>query len=168
MAGGVGALIVVTDANIRIQLEDGGLTADAFLLGEDLLAPEEVVMELGPVLGPKVVELGLPLLTTGDALEAEWQGLRERHNRPSDVDLYGLLHALVLGCRLLTGDRHLREAGEAEGVKVSGLLWLLDRLVAEAVVTGRAARQSLQAIRDRGARLPADECDRRLGEWGRA
>lgn len=166
MAGGVGGLILVTDANIWIQLEDGGLLAAAFLPGDDLAAPEEVVMELGPVLGPKVVGLGLRLLTTGEELDDEWRDLRARYGRPSDVDLYGLLHARVLRCRLVTGDRHLREAAEAEGVEVSGLLWLLDRLVGEGAVAGRVARRGLQAIRDRGARLPDDECERRMLEWG--
>ncbi len=67
----------------------------------------------------------------------------------------------------MTVSRHLRQAAEAEGVEVSGLPWLLDRLVAEGVVARQAARQSLQVIRDRGARLPTDERDKRLSEWAR-
>jgi len=165
VAGGVGGLILITDANIWIQLEDGGLTAEAFVLDDELAAPDGIVYELGPVLGPKVLDLGLRMLDTGENLDADWRDLRDRYRRPGDVDLYGLLHARLLACRLVTGDRHLREAAEAEGVAVSGLLWLLDRMVAEGVVGRRAARRSLQAIRDRGARLPDGECDRRMLEW---
>ena len=68
------------------------------MLAHEPAAPEEIVMELGPVLGPKAVGPGLRRLTTGGELEAAWQELRERYNRPSDVDLYGLLHARALAC----------------------------------------------------------------------
>jgi hypothetical protein len=166
VAGGVGALTLVTDANIWIQLEDGGLTEAAFALGCGVTAPDDIVGELGPVLGRKVVALGLRVLSTGEELETDWQALRRRYPRPGDVDLYGLLHARLLTCRLVTGDRHLREAAEAEGVEVSGLLWLLDRMVEQSIVTRAAARRGLRAIRGRGARLPEDECERRMLEWG--
>ena len=159
-------MILVTDANIWIQLQDGGLLAKAFQLGYELAAPDEIGNELGPVLGARVEELGLLMLSTGEELDAGWQALRTRYARPGDVDLYALLHARLLACRLVTGDRHLREAAEAEGVQVSGLLWLLDQLVETALIGKRTARRSLQAIRDRGARLPEDECERRMLEWG--
>ena len=163
---GAGRVILVTDANIWIQLEDGGLVSKAFELGYELAAPDLIVDELGPRLGSQVLGLGLALLATGEEMDEAWQELRARHNRPGDVDLYGLLHARLLSCRLITGDRHLREAAEVEDVEVSGLLWLLDRMVESGVVPRRTARTSLQAIRDRGARLPDGECDRRMCEWG--
>jgi hypothetical protein len=49
---------------------------------------------------------------------------------------------------------------------VSGLLWLLDQMVEAGVIPRRKARLSLQAILDRGARLPEDECTARLCAWG--
>lgn len=159
-------MILVTDANIWIQLEDGGLLEEAFQLGCRLAAPDLIVSELGPVLGPRVCELGLVLLATEDGAEDDWADLRTRYPRPGDVDLYGLLQARLLACRLVTGDRHLREAAETEGIEVSGLLWLLDLMVELDVLGRRAARRSLQAICDRGARLPMEECERRMVEWG--
>lgn len=159
-------MILVTDANIWIQLEDGGLLEEAFGLGYRLAAPDLIVSELGPVLGPRVCELGLVLLAPEEDADEDWTDLRQRYPRPGDVDLYGLLHARLLACRLVTGDRHLREAAEAEGIEVSGLLWLLDLMVQLEVVPGRVARRSLQAICDRGARLPMEECERRIRGWG--
>ncbi len=158
-------MILVTDANIWIQLEDGDLLVAVFELGLELAAPDQIVRELGPALGPRVCELGVRLLPTVDALDAPWQDLRARYPRPGDVDLYGLLHARLLAARLVTGDRHLREAAEQEGVAVSGLLWLLDLMVEAQCITPQTARRSLQAIRDRGARLPDEDCARRMREW---
>ena len=159
-------MILVTDANIWIQLEDGGLLEEAFQLGYQLAAPDLIVSELGPVLGPRVCELGLVLLAPEEDADEDWTDLRQRYPRPGDVDLYGLLHARLLACRLVTGDRHLREAAEAEGIEVSGLLWLLDLMAELGVVSTRSARRSLQAICDRGARLPMEECERRILDWG--
>lgn len=90
-----------------------------------------------------------------------------KYRRPGDADLFGLLHAARAGTRLLSGDGDLRQAAESEGVDVSGLLWLLDRLVQDTIIPPRRAGRALQSMIDQGARLPADECDSRLLKWWR-
>jgi len=66
----------------------------------------------------------------------------------------------------VTGDNSLRKAAEAEGVTVRGVLWVLDELVAAAAVTPARAAEGLRTMLAQGARLPSDECRRRLGAWG--
>ena len=156
---------LVSDANIWIHLDHGGLLQTAFSLSAQFTTPDVVVAELGGDLGGRVVRLGLAVVRTEPGLEAAWRRLRHVYPAPSDADLWALLHASRSGARLLTGDRHLRCVAEAESVDVSGLLWLLDEMVSTGCLRSNVAAQSLQAMLDRGARLPPDECERRFLTW---
>lgn len=158
--------MLVMDANIWIDLDNGGLLDAAFDLPYNLATPDVVVdQELGDELGEGVCKRGVHVLATDENQQREWEELRSRYERPGDTDLYALLHARLMGTRLVTGDRHLREAAATEGVDVSGVLWLLDEMVARDVVDGHDAACGLQAMLDRGARLPDGECERRLLQW---
>ena len=130
--------------------------------------PDVVVAELGLELGGELQALGLEVLSTPPERQGAWSVLRNGYGLPSDADLYALLHAKLMDARLITGDRDLRHAAEADGVQVNGLLWLMDELVTSRLVTTRAAAHGLQEILERGACLPADECERRLKGWRRA
>ena len=121
--------------------------------------------ELGDELRQEVCKRGVHILTTDEDQQREWEELRSNYGRPGDADLYGLLHARLLETRLVTGDRHLREAAEKEGVEVSGVLWLLDEMVAVSVIGEQDVARGLQAMINCGARLPHDECQKRLLRW---
>jgi len=129
--------------------------------------PDVVVEEELGELGDAILARGVTALRADEQLQQEWEELRSAYRLPSDADLYGLVHARHLGTRLVTGDRDLRESAEAEGVEVSGVLWLLDELVDTELVTGPNAARGLQAMLDQHARLPRDECERRLRKWVR-
>lgn len=129
------------------------------------MTPDVVVDEIGEELSERVRELGLEVLTTGPSTMELLGELRAKYRGPGDADLHGLLLAREDGSRLLTGDGHLRQAAESEGVEVSGLLWLMDRLVDERVIPPGRAASALQEIVDHGARLPEDECEKRLLKW---
>ena len=67
---------------------------------------------------------------------------------------------------LLTGDRVLREAAEAEGIAVHGLLWLLDRMEAEGVCDHPTLHAGLTKTADHPrCRLPRREIDARLRRY---
>jgi len=154
------------DANIWIDLDNGGLLEAALDLPCELATPDVVVdAELGDELGGEIRQRGVRVLTTDEDQQREWQILRSKYAGAGDADLCGLLHARLLDTRLVTGDRHLREAAEQEGVAVSGVLWLLDEMVAAGVVNSHDAAHGLQAMLDCGARLPDDECAERLLRW---
>ena len=48
---------------------------------------------------------------------------------------------------------------------MSGVLWLLDEMVAFSAVGKQDAARALQAMLHYGARLPHDECEKRLLRW---
>ena len=50
------------------------------------------------------------------------------------------------GYRLLTGDKKLRNHAEDEGVLVSGILYLVDKFVAEQLITGTVMAERLELL----------------------
>ena len=78
------------------------------------------------------------------------------------------LLARTEGAILLTGDSTLCKAAQASDVKVRGVLWVLDELVEASRLLPAKAAEALGLIRDGGAFLPQDECDKRIAKWMRA
>lgn len=124
-----------------------------------------VLPELGADLAARVRQLGVQELVTAADDETAFVELRSRYSKPGDADLYALLQAMLLSSRLLTGDRHLREAAEAEGAVVAGMLWFLDDLIRHQAVSSPHAAQALESMLAHGARLPLDQCHRRIRGW---
>ena len=58
------------------------------------------------------------------------------------------------GYRLLTGDKKLRNHAEDEGVLVSGILYLVDKFVAEQLITGTVMAERLEMLLKVNPRLP--------------
>jgi hypothetical protein len=79
--------------------------------------------------------------------------------------LAAFLLAKVIEATLLTGDRRLIELAKANRMSVHGVLWLLDEMVHYQAITPGQAANALGRMLDRGARLPADECRKRLVRW---
>ena len=156
----------VTDANVWIDLDHGGLLGRAFDLGDDLLVPDIVFAELLSPDTDLLLRLGLRVVGLTGAQLSEIQGtMAGRYNRASRRDLASLIYARDHGVTLLTGDGPLRKAATAERVEVHGVLWLLDRLLLREVVTRPEACRSLELIVEGGARLPRREVSKRLAAW---
>jgi len=155
----------VADANVWIDLLEGGLIEALFHLSFGCVIPDVVMHELSEPTRQQlksygVVERELPPEQVREVLR-----LAARYPRPSRTDLFALVLAQSLGTILLTGDRRLREAAETEGVPVHGTLWLLDQMVAEGVVTRREAATALEQMRAGDRRLPKNEVEERLRRW---
>ena len=146
--------LCVTDTNVWIDLEAAGLIELAFQLPLDFQAPDVIVAELVRPEGKALTGQGLKEreLTGAEVLEVAL--LAARHHRPSRVDLFALALARSDGAVLLTGDRHLREAAEREGVEVHGTLWLIDLMIERSLLEPEEAARRLRQARERGRRLP--------------
>jgi len=93
--------------------------------------------------------------------------LRGKNPPLSIADLSVLVLARQTGAVLLSGDGPLRTVARREGVEVHGILWVLDRLVAGGVLSGRRAAEVIGVMRQNGSRLPEEECERRIRAWMR-
>ena len=97
--------VLVSDANILIDMEEGELLTAFFALPfefiiPDILFEEELVDE-----HPHLPELGLKLEELSGELMAKVFELIAVHAKPSGNDMFAVCLAMELGCPLLTGDK---------------------------------------------------------------
>ncbi len=166
-------LVLITDANVWIDLQTGQVLADAVKLDFELVLPDVVHSELErrrPALFEELrllVDLQHVVLGELDPSGVQLAlSLGERYPRPQRPDLFSLTMAKLRKAILVTGDKHLREAAEAERVEVHGTLWLMEALVAQEVVTKRRATGALRRMLRGDRRLPESECERLMRRWG--
>jgi predicted nucleic acid-binding protein len=155
----------VVDTSVLIDLHVGRLLKPVFQLPLFLMAPDVLIAELQEPRGDLLVDYGLTRIElSGDEVQEVYR-LATLYRGPSVNDLFALVAAKTMGALLLTGDRHLREAAEREGVLVHGTLWLLDEMLRLAVIPPLVAAQALERMLEKGSRLPWDECQTRFRQW---
>lgn len=146
--------LLISDANILIDMEEGNLLPQMFQLPYSFSIPDILFYEELEQEHEHLLELGLKL----DELESELVQysleLVERYRKPSRNDCFALALAKQQQCPLLTGDKDLRTAAENEAVVVMGTVWLLTQLVIQKIITAVEARNSLTLMQDAGRRLP--------------
>lgn len=157
-------IILISDANIIIDMEEGGLIDLLFSLPHCFKVPDlmyydeleeqhKILIERGLVLGELTAE------TLGYAI-----GLAERASGPSRNDCFALCLAKQEDCPLLTGDRALRELAQSEGVEVKGTIWIVEEMIHHGLMTTEEAKQAYLKMQNVGRRLPWDIAFRRLEE----
>ncbi len=159
-----GALRYVTDTNIWIDLHRGGLIENAFELPLELVAPDVIISELQTPSGDSLVSFGLHMQELSGSQVLMVLDLAERYIHPSREDLFALVLAKEINAVLLTGDGSLRDAAIEEGVKVHGVIWLIDQMVEHGIIDKRERAVSLKLIVKSGSRLPCEEVKARLGD----
>ncbi|MCX7097659.1 MAG: DUF3368 domain-containing protein [Methylococcales bacterium] len=156
--------LLISDANILIDLEDGGLITELFQLPfefqvPDLLFVDELEADHGYLLAHG---LQLGELTPESMKEAEM--LVKKYKQPSRYDCFALVLAKQQACPLLTGDQNLRKAANQEDVEVKGTLWLIETMTKHRVINVEVARLAYQRMRQKGRRLPWDLAENQLRE----
>ncbi|MBC7345411.1 MAG: DUF3368 domain-containing protein [Clostridia bacterium] len=158
----------VTDTNIWIDLHHGRLVAQLFELHYKFVAPDVIIAELDEPPGHFLLSLGLQQCSLSGEQVAQVESLAKKYRGPSPKDLFALVLAKDLKAILLTGDRLLCKAAEAEGVTVHGTLWILDMLITRRIILPREAAAALRKMLSSGSRLPEQECQARLKRWERS
>lgn len=156
------AKLLISDANIIIDMEVGGLIKQMFRL-EYEFAVLDVLYETElkdnhanlPKLGLRRLELQPESVTYTVELAA-------RYRRPGRIDLMALALAKQEQCRLLTGDQALRDAGGAEGIDVVGTIWLVGEMLRAKIVTKKDARVAYNKMKESDRRLPWAEVEKQL------
>jgi len=158
--------LFVADANIIIDLYFGKVLREFFWLPYRIVAPDLVVAELQQPNGVALTDFGLQSVSLSKVQVAQVVQLRLRYPSCSAPDVSALILARDSSATLLTGDGPTRRAASAEGVACRGILWVLDELLRWRIIDTMQAVDALQRMLASGARLPADECNRRLKAWG--
>jgi len=159
--------VLISDANILIDLEEGRLLETLFHLPwqirtPDLLFADELEEQHGNLL-----EQGLQLGELTPAGIADAETLAQHYPRISRYDAAALALARQDRCPLITGDSDLRDAAEAEKVVVAGTVWLVEAMVHHGLISIANARVAYRHMEAAHRRLPWDRAHRRLAELAR-
>ena len=161
--------VAVKDANILIDLVNGGLLELCLRLPYEFVTTDLVLFQLEVEAQWSAVQ---PFVDSGALRTVSLTGteMEEVVADPIHFSL-GLVDAQVLWLAakekgiLLTGDLPLRQEAERRKVSVHGLLWILTQMVETGTIELQMAAKALRIMLAKGARLPASECERLLREW---
>ena len=158
--------LLVTDTNIWIDLDNGGILIKVFRLPYKLVSPDIAIKELIRPTWRSLQKMGLEFVELQPRLVLELSQLLGIYPYLSTIDLASYLLARELNGVLLTGDRHLQQLATLNGVSTHGSIWVLDEMIRLEILTPKTAGEALRRIIEQGARLPAEECKKRLALWG--
>lgn len=158
--------VVVTDANIIIDMAAGTLLEEMFRLsGWEFCIPDVLYVEELLEHHANLPALGLKVLAQPAEVVDQIAHLRLRYRALGTNDLFALTLARSLGCALLSGDGPLRKAAGAEGVEVRGTVWLMDALLGAHLVTVDEVAAAYEAMRRDGSRLPWADVEGQIERW---
>lgn len=159
-------MLLVSDANILIDFEDGGLIEALFQLQVELVVPDILWEdELSDQHG-SLLDLGLGVRELSPAGVQRVVDLGQTYHRTSRYDLAALALAEQESCPLLTGDGALRAAAANEGVEVHGTVWLVEGLVLTGIIDAGQAHAAYEQMREAGSHLPWEVALPRLASLG--
>lgn len=146
--------LLISDANILIDLEEGHLLVQLFQMPyrfsiPDILFEEELDEEHGhlPSMGLHILELNSNAMSY--AVE-----LISKYPKTSRNDCFALALAAQEETILLTGDKALRSAAKNESVSVNGTIWLMEQMIQWEVITVEEASTAYDHMKLAGRRLP--------------
>lgn len=147
-------LLLISDANVLIDIEDGGLTRAMFNLPYQFAVPDVLFYEELHEHHSHLLQYGLISKTLSGKIVSEAYKLRQQHSRPSMNDLLALSLAKYENCRLLTGDKDLREVAQSYLVDVHGTIWLVEQMIENQKITIEVGQTAFQKMKNSGRRLP--------------
>lgn len=158
------ARLLISDANIIIDMNTGGLLRLMFRFDATFAVPDVLYEEELRTDHPELLRLGLKLLELrGDTVAYAGRLVEKYRSLGASInDLVALALASQEKCPLLTGDGRLRTAGQTEGIDVHGTLWLIEEMVKVGTITVKQAEAGYAKMREAGRRLPWNEVDQQL------
>ena len=157
-------LLVVSDTNVLIDMEIGGLVGSLFRLGYEIVVADVAFEEELRAQHADLLTMGLGVRSLSPDSVARVAELSKRYRKPSRNDLFGLVLAEQEECLLLTGDEHLRAVAAAERVEVHGTLWVIEEMVRQGLIATAVAHAAYEAMQAAGRRLPWEDAHRRVDE----
>ena len=156
--------VLISDANILIDMEEGELIEEMFRLPYVFSIPNILFYEEMEEDHPNLIELGLRLDELSGETMTYGMELTAQYKKPGRMDCFALALAKQEKCPLLTGDKALRKAAENEAVVVKGTIWLTTQLVRHRIIEIECAKLAYEKMKESGRRLPWDMAKRQLIE----
>ena len=167
MQGAASHRLLISDANILIDISAGNLLNVMFRLDHDFGLPDVLFVEELQAQHPELPGMGLKILTLESEAVADMVALQAKHHKTgvSVNDCMALALARQEQSTLLTGDGALRQVALAEGADVKGTVWLVGQMLEAGLVDGERARRAYQAMKEDGSRLPWDTIRQQLKRY---
>lgn len=163
--------IVVSDTNIFVDLINIGILDTVLELPFEFHTVDSVIAEITDKyqrdLIDKAVSDGRLIVRTMDDEENMEIAMMyvTRSNNTSMQDCSVWYYAKKYNYRLLTGDRKLRLAASNDGVVVSGIIFLFDKIVEHQIEGKGYVGKKLRELYSRNNRLPKKEIEERVNMW---
>ena len=157
----------LVDTSILIDLYKCNLLSVLPKLVKAEVLKAALILEMEPELLDKIRSSGYIVLESPAETASEPVVVETLLKKPglSGVDILYLHHANITKKKLLTGDRSLRKSAVEKGVKVHGLLWILQTGFDRGVITRKELCACLKKTReDATFRLPEEAVDRMIEE----
>lgn len=156
-------LLLISDANILIDMEAGELMEKLFQLPMQFAIPDILYWEEIEPGAPGLEDQGMRILEVTSEYVAYAAGLQAKYGtNPSLNDYLALALAKQEGCPLLTGDQALKLAAQQEDVTVMGTVWLLRTMVENQLLSIDDALAALALMKEGKRRLPWIDAERIL------
>ncbi len=158
-------MLLISDTNIIIDLDVGGVLEQMFRLQEDFAVPNILYLEELSEQHSELPALGLKILDIKEEFMRKAYELGGIYNKPGRNDIFALVLALQEKCTLLSGDSDLREAATSENVEVRGTLWVMERLFEEKLLDLASMEAAYVRMKKESRRLPWNQIDAQLEKY---
>ena len=156
-------LLLISDANILIDMEAGQLMERLFQLPMQFAMPDILYWEEIEPGTPDLEVLGLKILEVRGEYVRYASELPDKYGTAlSPNDYLALALARQEDCPLLTGDQSLKAVARAEDVTVMGTVWLLQAMVENRLLSVDEAIAALALMTESRRRLPWADAERIL------
>lgn len=146
--------LLISGANILIDLEEGRLLQEFFQLPYKFQVPDILYFEELEEQHSHLLDFGLGIGQLTEESMNNALRLTATYPGPSRNDCFALALAIQQQCPLLTGDKDLRIAAEKEAVLVNGTLWVIEQLVIHRVINVAQAEAAYDLMKKAQRRLP--------------
>lgn len=156
-------LLLISDANVIIDLEAGGILEILFQLPYDFAMPDALYEEEIEDGSPYLIDMGLKtLVVAAQYVDYAITLGQEYGEEPGFYDRLALALAKQEACPLLTGDNNLRALAGREGVDIRGTLWVFTELIEFGLLSSEESLASLGLMKARKRRLPWDDAKKHI------
>lgn len=162
--------IVINDTNILIDLYNADLLGYCRQLNIefrtlDVIMEEITVEEQKESINRLIADGTLKVCAlTGEQVATVYEKIRLYNGvcNLSAEDISVMVYAIDNKCRLLTGDKTLREKAILENVKVSGIFYLTDKLSIDGIIPPLEMIHALELLLETNGRLPKKQIRERI------
>ena len=161
--------IVITDTNILFDVIKIGALPEFFSLDYEICTTVFVMHEILPSAQKELAEtfIRAKKLIVYDFTEEEIEEVQNFYSERSlkrFTDKSVIWKSLQLNCPMLTGDQKMKEVAEKMNIEVHGSIWIIDELVAKALISSDKAVELLEQLLLTNSRLPKDEIEKRINK----